>query len=279
VIERLLNIDRRIVFLFVAIAGISTTLWPVTVPIRPTANVRRVYDAVEALGQNENATLLMSFDYGPSAAPELHPVALNVLRQAFRNNTKVVAMALWPDGVGLAQAAFDSIAPLFDKQVGRDWTFLGYKPGHETLIINMGQDIYSAFSVDVYGNATLGMEVLSDIDKLGDFDYVLAMAAGNTIDRSVWIPYAVDRYGTQLGGAVTAVMSPDMFPYLQSGQLTGLVSGLAGGAEYETLVGAPGAAVRGMVPQSAVHMVIILFILFGNTMYFLQRRRSRRTAA
>ncbi len=274
-IERLLTIDRRVIFLFVAVAVVATTLWPVTFPITPTSNVRKVYDAIESLRGKEDATVLISFDFGPSTVPELQPSAISALRQCFRNDIKVVAIALWPDGAGLAEAAFDSVAPLYDKQPGRDWVFLGYKPGGQVLIINMGQDMYSAFPFDAYGNSTRGMEVMSSVNKLGEFDYVLALAAGNTIDRSVWIPYAVDRYKVKLGGAVTAVMSPDMFPYLQSGQLTGLVSGLAGASEYETLVGHPGSAVRGMVPQSAVHLVIILFIIFGNTMYFLQRRSAR----
>jgi hypothetical protein len=275
VIDRLLNVDRRIVFVFVAIAVIATTLTDLTIPIVPTPDVTSLYDEIEALKGKENATVLMSFDYGPSSAPELQPVALNVLRHCFVNDIKVVAMALWPDGVGLAEAAFDSIAHIYAKESTRDWAFLGYKPGWETLIINMGQDIYSAFNVDADGVPTLGMEAMSGVDKLGDFDFVVVLAAGNTLDRTVWIPYAVDRYRVRLGGAVTAVMSPDMFPYLQSGQLKGLISGLAGASEYETLMHAPGSAVRGMVPQSAVHLVIIMFIVFGNVIYFLQRRRER----
>ena len=278
-IEKLLNIDRRIVFLFVFVALVATMLWPVSIPIVPTSNVRMVYDAVEKLKGKPGATVLVSFDYGPGSAPELQPVAINALRQCIANDIKVVGMANWPDAVGLAQAAFDSISRTYSAVRGEDWTFLGYKPGGPSLIINMGQDFRSAFSQDMFGTSTAEMPVTRSIGKLGDFDYVLAIAAGNTIDRTVWIPFAVDRYKVKLGGAVTAVMSPDMFPYLQSGQLTGLVSGLAGAAEYETLMNAPGSAVDGMVPQAAVHIVIIMFIIFGNVMYFLQRKRDRAAKA
>jgi hypothetical protein len=118
------------------------------------------------------------------------------------------------------------------------------------------------------------MPVTQRIAKLGSFDYIVTLAAGRTID-GVWVTYAVDRYRVKLGGATTAVTSPDMFPYLQSGQLNGLVSGLAGAAEYETLLKTPGSATRGMQPQSAAHLIIILFIILGNVMYFIQRRRDR----
>jgi len=275
VIDRLIGIDRRIIFLFVTIGVVATTLWPVVLPVRPSPNVRRVYDAIESLKGKKGARVLISFDYGPGSAPELQPAAINVIRHCMRDDIKVVGMALWPDAIGLANAAFDSIGRQYGKEYGKDWAFLGFKPGWATLIINMGQDFRSAFSQDMRGNSTAEMEVTRSITKLGDFDYVFVLAAGNSIDRSVWIPFAVDRYKVKLAGAVTAVMSPDMFPYLQSSQLDGLVSGLAGAAEYETLMRSPGAAVKGMVPQSAVHLIIIAFILLGNAMYFLQRRRER----
>ena len=274
-IERLVSIDRRIIFLFVAVGVIATTLWPVVIPVRPTPNVRKIYDTVESLKGKKDARVLISFDYGPGSAPELQPAGINILRHCMRNDIKVVGMALRPDAVGLAQAAFDSISAIYGRVYTRDWTFLGYKPGMATLIINMGQDFRSAFAQDMRGTSTAEMEVTRPIRTLADFDYVISLSEGNTLDRSVWIPFEVDRYKVKLGGAVTAVMSPDMFPYLQSGQLNGLLSGLAGSAEYETLVEAPGSAVRGMVPQSAVHLIMIIFIIFGNVAYFLQRRRDR----
>lgn len=273
-IDRLLNIDRRIVFLFIFVGVASAMLFRLPLPITPRPDVVSVYEGIDAVKGRPGGTVLLSFDYGPGSEPELQPTAINIMRQCFQNNVRVVGMALWPDAVGLARAAFDSASRACGKEYKKDWTFLGYKPGMETLIINMGQDFKSAFGQDYLGTDTNEMEVTRDITKLGDFDYVVTLAAGRTID-GVWITYAVDRYSVKLGGAVTAVMSPDMFPYLQSRQLKGLVSGLAGAAEYEKLVNVSGSATRGMQPQSVAHAIIIFFILIGNVMYFLQRRRDR----
>ncbi|MBT3602417.1 MAG: hypothetical protein HN521_05050, partial [Candidatus Latescibacteria bacterium] len=49
---------------------------------------------------------------------------------------------------------------------------------------------------------------------------------------------------------------------------------LAGAAEYETLVNKPGKATGGMGAQSTVHLIIILFIILGNAMYFLYGRQK-----
>ena len=41
-------------------------------------------------------------------------------------------------------------------------------------------------------------------------------------------------------------MAPDLYPFLDSGQLKGLLGGLAGAAEYETLIDRSGQATKGM---------------------------------
>ena len=50
--------------------------------------------------------------------------------------------------------------------------------------------------------------------------------------------------------------------------------GLAGAAEYESLIRHPGTATEGMRPQSVTPLILIAFILFGNAMYFLHRRST-----
>jgi hypothetical protein len=137
----------------------------------------------------------------------------------------------------------------------------------------MGRDFHGAFPKDLRGNNTRELTVSKDINGLADFDYVLCLAAGNTPD-GIWIPFGQERYKFKFGLGCTAVMAPDQYPYLQSGQLNGLMGGLAGAAEYETLINRPAKAVSGMGAQSFVHLIIILFIVLGNVMYFLHGRQK-----
>ena len=60
--------------------------------------------------------------------------------------------------------------------------------------------------------------------------------------------------------------------FLQSGQLNGLMGGLKGAAEYETLVDKKSMAVRGMRPQSVVHLLVIVFVFIGNALYFYHKK-------
>ena len=139
-IEKLLNIDRRIIFIFVFLGVAIPLLMEFHFPIKPTAAVRSVHEMFEAAANTEDGgVVLFSWDYGPGSEPELQPMALSLLRHCFRRNIKVVAICLWPEAPGLAQDALDQVAGEYGKEYGTDYAFLGYKPGLWAPIINMGR--------------------------------------------------------------------------------------------------------------------------------------------
>ncbi|MSS70643.1 MAG: hypothetical protein EXS64_04050 [Candidatus Latescibacteria bacterium] len=269
--SRLLNIDRRIIFLFVLAGVVVPLLWSFTFPVKPTPMVQAIYDTVEVVAQKKGRVLI-AFDYGPSLVAELRPMALALLRHCFQRGVKVVGVTLTPEGVGMAQDAFGVVAKEFPLEYGKDYAFMGFKSGGSSFILNMGQDFQATLPKDSRGNDTRTMEITQDIRSLKDFDYIVDLAGSSVTET--WIAYGQERYRFKMGSGCTAVMAPDMFPFLQAGQLNGMMGGLAGAAEYETLVGVSDAATRNMTPQSVVHLVILAFILFGNLIYFLGRRAS-----
>jgi hypothetical protein len=269
--ELLTNIDRRIIFIFVFLGVAVPLLVDFDFPIKPTSEVQDIYDEIERVGAKKG-TVLFAFDYGPGSEPELQPMAQALLRHCFRLDVKVVAVCLWPDAPGLAQAALEKVAAEFDKSSGVDYAFMGYKPGLASVVINMGQDFHSAFPKDAWGTPTDSLEVTRNIHSLKDFDFVFDLAAGSSIE--MWIVYGQEKYRFPLGAGCTAVIAPDLYPFLQSNQLVGLIGGLVGAAEYETLVQHPDSATVGMRPQSVTHLVLIAFIVLGNLMYFLTRRAT-----
>ena len=66
-----------------------------------------------------------------------------------------------------------------------------------------------------------------------------------------------------------------MLPYLQSGDLVGLLAGMSGAAQYEVLVDRPGLGLGGMDAQSISHLVIIALILIGNIAYVAVGRKKK----
>jgi hypothetical protein len=75
---------------------------------------------------------------------------------------------------------------------------------------------------------------------------------------------------------MTAVMASDYYTYVQSGQLVGLIGGLKGAAEYETLMHEKdGYATRVMNIQSVVHCIVVGFILVGNIAFLMSGGKFR----
>lgn len=270
--ERMLKIDRRIIFLVIGLCTLLPLLYPVGLPIKISPEVRGVYDYIENLP--ERSVFLLSLDFDPASKPELHPQAVAILRHAFRKNLRVVAMTLWVSGTGMADQLVTQVAMEAGKERGKDYVFLGWSPGGTAVIINMGQDLYTAFPSDYAGQPTKGQPVLDGVKSLKDVTYTVSLGAGNP-GVEAWYVFGKDKYKFELGGGCTGVIAPGLYPLLRSGQINGLIGGLRGAAEYESLVGQKGRAVAGMDAQSATHLAIIVLVMICNLFYFSLRRKEK----
>ncbi len=268
--ERMLKIDRRIIFLMIGLCTLLPLLYPVGLPIKISSEVRGVYDHIESLP--ERSVFLLSIDFDPASKPELYPQAIALLRHAFRKHLRVVTMTLWVSGTGMADQLVTQVAKEMGKEYGTDYAFLGWSPGGQAVIINMGQDLYSAFPSDYSGKSTKDLPVLDGVRSLKDVGYMVSLGAGRP-GVEEWYVFGKDKYKFELGGGCTGVMAPGLYPLLRSGQINGLIGGLRGAAEYENLIGQKGKAVAGMDAQSATHLAIIVLVIICNLFYFSLRQQ------
>jgi len=120
---------------------------------------------------------------------------------------------------------------------------------------------------------------MANIHNYDDVGLITALSSGSS---PLWfIVFARTKFGVEVGAGCTAVMAPELYPYLETGQLSGMLGGMKGAAEYEALVadkfGIPGRkrAAEGMGSQSIAHVVIMAFVVIGNIAYFSTRRREK----
>ena len=273
-VEKYLRIDRRIIFAIITVAVIASLIVKFELPIPASEPVQGIYEKIDSLPQGSR--VMISFDYDPSSKEELQPMAIAFLHHCFSKDLKVIGMTHYTGAPGLADLAMNSVAKQYQKNYGEDYVFLGYKPGGASLIINMGENLYTAFPKDFYGKDTTTLPALQGVDSLRQISYLFDLAAGTMIET--WLVYGKEKYKFEMGAGCTAVMGPDMYPFLQSKQLNGLLGGLKGAAEYEALVNKKANAVSGMRPQSVVHVIIIIFVIFGNVVFFISKRSGVRNA-
>jgi hypothetical protein len=271
--ERIQNLDRRYIFLTVAIAVILPLFFPLKLPVDVTAPVQQLYDVIEGLPAG--SVVLISIDYDPSGAPELDPATWSIMRQCFGRDLKVFVMGLWATGVPLGMRALETIAVgEYEKEYGIDYVDFGYIPGGAIALVNLGRDVHNVCREDVYGTPVEDIPMMKTIKSADDFSLVISMSMGIP-GSDQWIWYYHARYRGNLATAQTAIGAPKYYQYLQTGQLVGLIGGMKGAAEYERLVDSYGLATVGMDSQSSAHLLIIAFVVLGNVIYWMERRRKK----
>lgn len=272
--EAMESIDRRILFLILLVAVTIPLIITIGGEIKPTPPVQSAYEAVASLEAGDY--LMVSIDFDATSAPELMPMLRSVLRQAFANDVKVVMLGHLAIGLPLGHIALEQVAAEFDAEYGVDYVDLGYRPGYIAVMIAMGREIEDVFATDYRGTRIRDMEITKNIHSYEDIELLFGFEHGAVIDY--WVRYAQARFGQRMAFGTTAVMTPDAYPYLQSGQIEGLVGGLKGAAEYETLIGHPGLGTRGMPAQEWAHLLVIGFIILGNLGHYFTRRQRKSAA-
>jgi hypothetical protein len=270
-VARAMNPDRRWIFLAMFLIVLLPLLRPVRLPLAISTPARHFHAAIEGLPAG--AIVVMPFDYEPAAMAEVHPMALAVLRRLLEKNVRVITVTMSPAGSPLADRAFAAIGPALGKRYGTDFVNLGYKSGNEAMVLAMGTSMAATFPQDAHGAPVASLPLMREIQKLGDADMLVEIAA--TVAAQMWVQQAQGRYHLPMVAGVAGVMAPEFFTYLQAGQIRGLLGGMAGAAEYESLVGHAGTATRGMDAQSLAHLLVIVLIGFGNYVHFRGKRRAK----
>ena len=268
---------RQLIYVLVASAIIVPFLIEgLSLPGEAIPQAVQFFEKMESLEPGSH--VLISFDYDPAAKAELYPMSVAILRHCFTNDLIPVVMTHWPNGIGMCEKACGDVAKEFvdkgdPKIAGRDFVFLGFKPGMHDLILNMGVDMKDTFPKDYYGKPTNTMQAMDGLTNLGDVDLAIDIAAGNTVE--VWVAYGSDRFNFDLAAATTSVSAPKLYPFLDSEQLVGLLGGQRAAADYEKLIGQPDIATSGMVAQSFTHILLIVLIVGANIWYFISRLTGR----
>ncbi len=273
-ISRFGQLDRRWIFLIIALVVLVPLFFPIGLPIRATESTRQVWETVENL--EPESKVILSLEYGPSTKPELHPMAFGIVRHLLKNDHKIYITCLWPDGQFMAENIIENVIEKeFDTVYGEDYVLLGFRPGNEAVIKGIVSNIRKLYTVDARGTSVDKIPMMEGVNQFSDFDFLFSASAGypGTVE---WVQYASDPTGVPMSTGTTSIQVNEVMPYVQGGQVNGILAGMPGAAEYEALIGVPGIGTSGMDAQSIAHIVIVLFIIFGNVAFFVERKKSQK---
>ncbi len=281
ILIKLGSLDRRVIFIIIALSVTIPLIKPnwVALPIIAKPETIKVFEELEQLKAKDK--VIVSFEYGPSTMPEIHPMSIALLRHLFSKDILIYGFALWPDGNFMSIDAFTEVALEMNKEYDEHYVNLGYKPGGEAVIKGIASDIRTMYTVDLLGTDIDKLKLMDGIKNISDFDYVISLSAGDPGSKQ-WVQFATDPKSIPFTTGCTSIQVTDIIPYVETNQIRGILAGMPGAAEYESLVydaykeyNFTGDATGMMSAQSISHIAIVLFIIFGNVTYFILRKRGK----
>lgn len=285
ILDRLNKLDRRWIFLAMALAVAMPIIMQIGSDETPSPPTKRLFDKVEELPAGSRVVIAMDFD--PNSSAELGPIALAFTRHCCLRHLKIYYLTLWGTGLPMIDGTIKSVIQTefgsgdHPYKYGEDYVNFGYFAGEAVAINQLTSDIRKARSQDVAGTSLDALPIMKGVNSLKDMQLILN-ASGGYPGAKEWVQYAGSQSQIPVGAGCTGVQSTQMFPYYPD-QLLGLVTGIRGANEYESMLAAkypdpyaqyskrPASLRSG--PQRWAHRLMIGLILLGNGIHLANRMR------
>ncbi|HMD87709.1 MAG TPA: hypothetical protein VKF38_00975, partial [Anaerolineaceae bacterium] len=272
------RIPQRLVRLVIAILLIAVLLFPlltrganlVSPFLTPPADVVQFHTALDALP--DGGHVLLAVDYDPGFSGEMHFAATGVLERLIEKNESLVLISTVPAGPVMAQ---DLISQTLQNRpdlaakyaISNSVVNLGYLPGGATSLQEFAvaprQATFYGFAAGVDANSPWQQPALQNIQDVSQFSMVLVLTDSLDSGRA-WIEQVQPALkSTPLMMVVSAQTAPLIQPYVSSGQVKAMISGLAGGTAFQQYLNTTLNSLAVWNAYIYGLLVLVVFILLG----------------
>jgi hypothetical protein len=262
----LANLDSRIVYFLVFVLVVGPLISPIGLSIAVSPDTEEYHSVIASLGPEDIVLLHLGTEY--SGWNELAAGTTATVRLIVERGSKLAIIASHPEAVSipdLIYAAVRTEAEANDWKYGEDTLNLGYVFPNEAAVASAAQDFHGLVRDDYAGRSIEGT-FLDDITDGSDWSLIIDIQTG--IWSEAMVSHFHVSYGTNMAKHCIGVSVPGAKAQLEAGMLVGLLASLRGGAEMETLIGAPGPGVAAMDAFSLVHYMVLVAVVVGNIGYF-----------
>lgn len=254
-----------------AVIAIPLVIKPRTHPHVIFNEVRSAYKTIDTIPTDKIAIISIVWSAGTEA--ENGPQTEALMRHMFKKNIKFAVISWDPVGAELTYKMGADIAKEMHKEYGTDWVHLGYNPGPIYAVISgMGQNFIGTLKKDRFNKSLTELAVTKNIKNHKQIGAVAEITPSGTIYS--WITFFSNPYHVPLIYCPTAVMAAEAYPFIDSGQIVGMLNGVIGAAQYETLLGMGNQrtyAAAASWALSSAHILVIILIVLGNLGYLAMR--------
>jgi len=238
---------------------------------------RGLYDAIESCPADGIVMIDSSWDQGMRAenAAQLECVVRHLCQRRIRFVVTSLGTVFSPE---FAQKTIEPIAAEVGYVYGRDWVNTGYvqsASGLAPVIDSLARDFHKIRQADVRGTPIGDLPLMQHVRTIRDIHLVYVVTYAPSPE---WISFVRGQFGTPVAFGCMSIMAPNYYTYIDSKQLSGMLIGNRGAAEYEALIRAPSLGTRLSMAASFGNLAIILASIVGNLgMWAALRARRRAT--
>ncbi len=263
--QRLLSIDRRILYLLLFVNIVVFLLAPIKMPTPISPPVQSFYNTIEKLQPGD--MVMVSSNWSASTFAENQPQLEAVLRHLIRKQVRFSIMSIDPQARDISFRLAERVTKQEGYEYGKQWVHIGYVPNLDVAIKGMVADFFNSVKEDVRGTPARQLPVFEGIRSLRDYKLIIDVTPSGTLPS--WISFSPKEVAILY--CPTSVMAAEAYTFLDSGQIKGMLGGAKGAREYEQLLGFVGLGTRLMNAVSFSHVLIVFFILLGNFALLMQR--------
>lgn len=274
ILRVLQEVDRRFLYAALLLTVMVPFFINIRLPVPISAQTDKLYTAIEDLPPN--SFVLFGVDWSAGTRGENGAQTEALMRHLMIHKARFALLAFDPQSKTLCQRIAQRLAPEYGYKEGVNWVNWGYRPAGnlENYLKALVQDVPNTVGADIHEVQVRTLPVMAGVQSAKDIAMVLDVTPSTTYQS--YIQFVTQPYKIPFGVAPTAVMAPETFNYLDSGQVVGMLAGLQGAIEYEQKLGVVGKATRASISLSFAHLLIIGFILAGNLAMLLERRQKAR---
>jgi len=279
ILTLLQNLDRRWLYALLLLTVTVPFFLKIRLPVTVSPPTQKLYDKIESMP--EGSFVLFGVDWGPGTRGENGAQTEVMMRHLMQRKIRFALLAFAPEPSVLCQniavklqKEYNETHPEYGVQEGVTWVNWGYKVDQVNILKALVRDVPATVSADVHNHTIADLPVMKGIHSAKDISLILNV--NPTASYQAYIQFVQGPYKIPMGLAPTAVMAPETYTYLDSGQLVGMLNGLQGAIEYEQLLGVIGRATVDSNSLSFAHLLIISLILLGNIAMLLERSQRAR---
>lgn len=272
-------IPRRLIYLLMILAVGAPVLFGISRQPSRMVSAERMYTVMENVAFAPGEVAMVWLDFGPNTIAENEPQATVIIEHLFRRKVPVVLLSQYQQSEGFMRRIPQEIAAQLEREFpgeqwryGDAWINAGYKPGAAIFIQALvnAPDVSKFLGRDVSGMPITHYPRFASIGGIERVKLVAEVTGLVGVFDTVVQFFQKKGYRPTLVHGCTSITIPEAYIFLDSGQLNGLLEGIAGAAWYSEVL-------KKNFPESdnskllvtntalsAAHIMIILLIVAGN---------------